>query len=565
MLFSYDSRPWLKNYDFWVPAQITYPRQPLYRILQIAASQFRDRPATSFFGATLSYGELKHRVDRLASTLAEIGIGKADRVGVMLPNCPQYIIAFFAITRLGAMVVNVNPIYTPVELQAVARDSGMRLLITLDTLAGHATQVQPETGIEQIVVTSLAEYSPEFADPPNIPHTLCFNRLIEQGSGRPPSVEINPDDDIAVLQYTGGTTGIPKGAMLTHFSIFANVIQSAQWGGYFTRRGEERILLVIPMFHIYGQTVGMLLSAWNGSMVILLPKYDIQVLLDTIKEQQPTVFPGVPTIYISLLHHKDAPNCGLDKIRHFGSGSAPLPLEVIEQFEQLSGSAIREGYGLTEASPTTHSNPYLGTRKAGSVGLPVPDTECRIVDPVLGEDDVQPGLEGELVVRGPQIMKGYWNRPDETVATLRDGWLYTGDIARMDEDGYFYIVQRKKDTVIVSGFKVYPTEVEETLFAHPDIQEAAVIGIPDPYRGEAVKAFVVPKSGHDLSAESVISFSKQRLAKFKVPTTVEIVDALPKSAVGKVLRRVLREQEVARMSPEEPCFDSPASLGGAPE
>jgi long-chain acyl-CoA synthetase len=301
--------------------------------------------------------------------------------------------------------------------------------------------------------------------------------------------------------------------------------------------------MVIPYFHIYGQTVGMLIGAWNGAMQIMIPKFDVNLLLEAIKHYEPTFFPGVPTLYISLLNHPDARTSGLERVRRFNSGSAPLPVDVLEKFEQLTGGMLYEGYGLTEASPVTHSTPTLAKRKPGSIGLPIVGTECKIVDLETGETEVPIGQEGELCIRGAQVMKGYWNKPNETASTLRNGWLYTGDVARMDEDGYFYIVQRKKDMIIVSGFNVYPNEVEDVIFTHPAVVEAAVIGVPDEYRGEAVKAFIVVKPEMSLTADEILEFCRERMAKYKVPGHVVFVAALPKSAVGKVLRRELRENE----------------------
>lgn len=541
----YAAKPWLKHYDFWVPAELNMPRQQLYQILQIASSSFRDKPATAFLGAFLTFGEVKSQVDRLATSLSKLGITKGDRVGIMLPNCPQYLIGFFAVVRLGAIVTNINPIYTPREVEMVAKDSGCKAVIVLDLMAQTVIGVQPKTAIENIIVTSLQEYSarPETA-PPAPEGTLSFTALINQVAEISlPRVSITPEEDVAVLQYTGGTTGVPKGAMLTHFNLYANVIQSYAWGKELTQRGEERYLMVIPYFHIYGQTVGLLLATWNGAMQIPVPKFDPDALIQAIKTYKPTFFPGVPTLYISMLNHPEIKTCGLEYVRRFNSGSAPLPVEVIEKFEQMSGAMLYEGYGLTETSPTTHSTPTLARRKPGSIGLTYPSTEVKIVDLETGTQEVPLGQEGELCIRGPQVMKGYWNRPEETAIALRDGWLYTGDVARMDEDGYFYIVQRKKDMIIVSGFNVYPNEVEDVLFTHPAMLEAAVIGVPDQYRGEAVKAFVVLKPGASATVEELSEFCKTNLAKYKVPSVIEIVPALPKSAVGKVLRRELREME----------------------
>jgi long-chain acyl-CoA synthetase len=542
---AYAARPWLKNYDLWVPAEINPPNQPLYQILQIASAAYREKPAVAFMGASIDFGNVKGLVDRLATALATLGVVKGDRVGIMLPNCPQYLISFFAVVRLGAIVVNVNPIYTPREVEMVAKDSGMRAIIALDLLAPNVFGVRANSAIEHVIVTSLLDCSatPDMA-PPAPEGALSFKSLIsEVAEVDLPRVEIDPAEDVAVLQYTGGTTGVPKGAMLTHRNLYTNTLQSWAWGGPLTRQGDERYLMVIPYFHIYGQTVGLLLGAWNGAMQIPIPKFDPNLLIEAIKQYKPTFFPSAPTLYISMLNHPEIKTCGLENVRRFNSGSAPLPIEVIERFEKLSGAMLYEGYGLTEASPTTHSTPTLAKRKIGSVGLPFPSTECKIVDLETGERVVPVGEAGELCVRGPQVMKGYWNRPEETAIALRDGWLYTGDVARMDEDGFFYIVQRKKDMIIVSGFNVYPNEVEDVLFTHPAVLEAVVIGVPDHYRGEAVKAFIVLRPGANATADEVTEFCRANLAKYKVPTLVEFMPSLPKSAVGKVLRRELREME----------------------
>jgi len=541
----YAAKPWLKNYDFWAPAEINPPNQPLYQILQIASGAYRDKPAVAFMGAFIDFGDVKKLVDLLATALQNLGIVKGDRVGVMLPNCPQYLISFFAVVRLGAIVVNVNPIYTPREIEMVAKDSGMRAIIALDLLATNIFGVRANTAIEHVILTSLLDYSSTPDNAPPAPEgALSFKSLIDGVAEVDlPRVEIDPAEDVAVLQYTGGTTGVPKGAMLTHQNLYTNTLQSWAWGGPLTRQGDERYLMVIPYFHIYGQTVGLLLGAWNGAMQIPIPKFDPNLLIEAIKRHKPTFFPGAPTLYISMLNHPEIKTCGLEHVRRFNSGSAPLPLEVIERFEKMSGAMLYEGYGLTEASPTTHSTPTLAKRKIGSVGLPFPSTECKIVDLETGERVVPVGEVGELCVRGPQVMKGYWNRPEETAIALRDGWLYTGDVARMDEDGFFYIVQRKKDMIIVSGFNVYPNEVEDVLFTHPAVLEAAVIGVPDPYRGEAVKAFITLRPGATAAADDVIEFCRANLAKYKIPTLVEFMTSLPKSAVGKVLRRELREME----------------------
>jgi len=545
----YAARPWLSHFDYWVRPHLNYPRRSLIDILRVAASDVPDRPATAFLGAQLTYAQIKERSDRFATALARSGIVKGDRVGIMLPNCPQYLIAVFAILRLGAIVVNINPLYTPREIAVVATDSGMRMLIILDVLAPLASSIRPQTSIERMIITSTAEYSLAAAACPAIEGTERLSEILASVSEPElPSVTIDAENDVAVLQYTGGTTGTPKGAMLTHYNIFSNVVQTTVLHVPSLKRGDERYLLVIPFFHIYGFTVGLMAGTWLGAQQILIPKYDVDALLNAVRDYRPTYFPGVPTIYISLLNHPKARDYGLDRIRAFNSGSAPLPLEVLDRFEQMTGGMLSEGYGLSEASPVTHTSPSLSIRKPGSIGIPLPDTDMKIVDLDRGVNEVPLGAEGELCIAGPQVMKGYWNKPEETAATLRthrDGrlWLHTGDIARMDEDGFSYIVQRKKDMIIVSGFNVYPTEVESVLFSHPAVMEAAVIGVPDAYRGEAVKAFIILKAGAKCSVQDLRDHCAINLAEFKRPVQIEVRETLPKSAVGKILRRVLREEK----------------------
>jgi long-chain acyl-CoA synthetase len=526
------SKSWYAHYDYWVRPNLNYPRRPLTDILRIAAADVPDKPATAFMGKTLTFAEIKDRADRFATALARAGIVKGDRIGVMLPNCPQYVIAVFGILRIGAIVVNINPLYTPREVNVVAQDSGMRMLIVLDPLLPAAQN----SGVEKLIVTS-------FGQPGSFEEMIVGVDVPDL-----PRVHIDPVEDVAVLQYTGGTTGTPKGAMLTHYNIFSNVVQTTTLHVPSLRRGEERYLLVIPFFHIYGFTVGLMAGTWLGGMQILIPKYDVDALLNAVREYRPTYFPAVPTIFISLLNHPKTRESGIDRIRAFNSGSAPLPVEVLEQFEQLTGGMLSEGYGLSEASPVTHNSPSLSVRKPGSIGIPIPDTDMKVVDLDKGTKEVAHGEEGELCIAGPQVMKGYWNRPDETASTIRVDkhgvrWLYTGDIATIDADGFTYIVQRKKDMIIVSGFNVYPSEVESVLFTHPAVMEACVIGVPDAYRGEAVKAFLVLKPGVTASIDEIKAHCEKDLAEFKRPTHIEIRESLPKTAVGKILRRVLREEQ----------------------
>ena len=545
-------RPWLDHYDYWVPHHTNYPRRPLYEILRRAAAEGGGLPATTFLGQDLTFGELKQGADRLATALARQGIGKGDRVGIMLPNCPQYVIAVFAVLRLGAIVVNLNPAYAPPETEHLVRDSGIRMLVTLDRLAAGALALPSNTALQTVIITSLTEFSPEAAPPAPIAGTLRLCDLIAEASTIDlPRVAIDPDQDVAVLQYTGGTTGVPKAAMLTHRNIFANTIQTELWHHRSTERGRDRFLLVIPYFHIYGLTVGMMRGLWQGARQILIPKYDVEAVLAALRDYQPTYFPAVPTIYVSLLNHPRLHEFNLDRVCTYNSGSAPIALEVIEKFERLVNVPLQQGYGLSEASPVTHSTPHLARRKPASIGLPMPDTDMKIVDLETGTRELPLGEEGELCVAGPQIMKGYWNRPDETAIALRtdgDGvvWLHTGDIARIDDDGFTFIVQRKKDMIIVDGYNVYPSEVEGALYAHPAVMEAAVIGVPHAYHGEIVKAVVVLKAEHTATLDELKSHCAGRLAEFKRPRAIEIRDSLPKSAVGKVLYTKLRAEAAAQ-------------------
>ena len=550
----YAARPWLQHYDYWVRPHMSYPGRPLGDILAITAVHRPDRPATHFLGAELTFLDLQQQSDALAASLAARGIRKGDRVGVMLPNCPQYIIAAFAILRLGAVVVNINPSYTARELLVVATDATPRIVITLDALVPLMQGVRAQTTVEHIIITSLAEYSAAAAAPPRINGTLA---LADQVSIRSRSdahqVSIAPDD-LAVLQYTGGTTGTPKGAMLTHGNIFANVVQTVGWTNpTYVFSGDERYLVVIPYFHIYAFSVCMMVGLWIGAQQIIHPKYDPDQVLASIRDLRPTYVPAVPTVFVSLLNHPRVDEHRLDLVRHFNSGGAPCPVDVLAAWERKIGRPLTEGYGLSETSPVTHSTPQLAFRKPGSIGLPFPDTDIKVVDVETGTRELPFGEAGELCISGPQVMKGYWNKPDESARVLRTDaagrtWFHTGDIATVDADGYAWIVQRKKDMIIVDGFNVYPSEVEAVLYTHPAVRLAAVIGIPDTYHGETVKACIALKAGATASAADIVAFCRTGLTEYKVPRTVEIRETLPMSAVGKILYRVLRDEHAAATS-----------------
>ena len=542
------TRPWLRHYDYWVPPNLVYPERPLSEILDTTAVEIPDRTATVFLGAELTFHEIKTRSDRFAIALARRGVRKGDRVGIMLPNCPQYVIAAFAVLRLGAIVVNVNPTYTGRELLTVARDSGMRTVLTLDRLAPLVLGVRPQTDIECIIVTSLGEYSAARAAPPRVDGTFTLASLLEEAGepGAPPRVLIGPED-VAVLQYTGGTTGTPKGAMLTHGNIFANVIQSETWHSRSYVRGEARYLIVIPYFHIYAFTVGMMCGTWIGAKQILIPQYDVEQVLTAIRDHVPTYFPAVPTVFVSLLSHPRVTEYGLHLVRICNSGGAPCPVELIEEFERRIGRTLTEGYGLSETSPVTHATPQLARRKPGTIGLPLPDTDIKVVDLDTGTRELPCGEIGELCIAGPQVMKGYWQKPEATAQALgRDAagrvWLRTGDVACIDEHGFTTIVQRKKDMIIVDGFNVYPSEVESVLYQHPSVRLAAVIGVPHPYHGEIVKACLVLRDQTSVTHAEIEAHCAANLAEYKRPHQIECRDNLPMSAVGKILYRVLRDE-----------------------
>jgi long-chain acyl-CoA synthetase len=551
------SRPWLKHYPPEIPHTISYEGKTLQQYLQKTAKVYPKKKALYFLGKEMTYEQIYKESLKFANYLIEIGLKKGDCVSIMLPNCPQAVIGYYGTLLAGGIVVQTNPLYMERELEYQLSDSGAKFILCLDLLYPRVRKVKGVTSIEHIIVTGIKDYLPfpknliypfiqkkEHGIVVNVEHkgnNHLFKNIVIYGNDNELNVPVSPKDDLALLQYTGGTTGFPKGVMLTHENLVANMVMCSHWM-YRCKEGEERVLGILPFFHVYGMTTVMNLSVMKASQMILLPKFDAETTLKTIQKTKPTMFPGAPTIYIALLNHSDIKKYDLSSIDSCISGSAPLPIEVQENFEKVTGGKLVEGYGLTESSPVTHSNFLWDKRVSGSIGVPWPDTDAKIVSLENGQE-VQPKEIGELIVKGPQVMRGYWNKPEETEAVLKDGWLYTGDLGYMDEEGYFYIVDRKKDMIIAGGFNIYPREIEEVLYEHEKVQEAVVAGIPDPYRGETVKAYVVLKEGVQCTEDELNEFARKHLAAYKVPRIYEFRKELPKTAVGKILRRALVEEE----------------------
>ncbi len=554
----YLNKPWLKSYEKGVPEFVKYEDICLPAILDRSAKQFPNHPALIFQGTTIPFGALKDMVDRFAACLTDFGVKKGDAVALLLPNSIPCVAAYYAILRIGGITVMNNPLYSDVELEHQFNDSGAKVLVCLDALANRMIDLRPRTKIKQIVWTCIGDYlSPvkrvlgrwlkkyPFGDVKPAVNVYRWLDCLKKYGPTPPSVKIG-FDDIAMYQYTGGTTGVSKGVMLTHANLSKQVQQLEAWFPKFSR-GTETMLGALPYFHVFGLSVSMNLSIHMGWSQVLVPRPQPEPLLEAIKSFRPTFAPLVPTMYIGMLNHPKLKDVDMSCIKGAFSGSAPLPVEVIHDFEKATGAVIVEGFGMTETTPVTHINPFAGgVRKVGSIGVPISDTECRIVDLDEGVKDMPIGERGELIVKGPQIMLGYKGKPEETASTLRDGWIYTGDIATMDEDGYFYIVDRKKDMIISGGYNVYPRDIDEVYYEHPKVQEACSIGIPDPKRGENVKLFIVLKEGETATQEEMIEYGKAKLAAYKLPTEVEFRKELPKTNVGKILRKQLRAEELEK-------------------
>lgn len=517
-----------------VPVTIDIPAWRVQDLLRESAERHPDHEALVFYSHHWTYAELWQAVRRFAAALQAGGLQAGDRVALMLPNCPHYVMAYYGTLLAGGIVTQMNPLLVERELQALLEDSGSTVMVAFEPLLPRVLTVKAQTPLRRVIGVSFDGSAARDGVEDFMAMLMASAPDLQPVAGSP--------EDVAVLQYTGGTTGRPKGAMLTHRNLVANVLQSYHFSKSGMTVGEETALVVIPLFHVYGMTVGMNLGVFLAGKMVLLPRFEMGEVLHAIQEHHITLFPGVPTMYVGLLQVPDVDTYGVSSIRICNSGSAPMPMELMDRFEQRTGATILEGYGLSEASPVTHSNPYFGTRKPGTVGIAFPSTECRIVHPATGED-VAPGELGELLIRGPQVMKGYWNRPEDTAAALTpDGWLHTGDLASYDEEGYVSIMDRLKDLIIASGYNVYPREIEEVLYQHPDVVEAVVVGAPDAYRGETVRAVIVPRPGSGLTVDALEAYLRENLAAYKRPKIIEFREALPKSAVGKILRRVVRDE-----------------------
>ena len=559
-------KPWLAHYPPEVPHTLIYPSMPVQDYLTKAYEKYPEKVAIHFMGKEITYDELYHSSMKFGNYLQKLGIKKGDRVSIMLPNCPQAVISFYGVLYAGGVVVMTNPLYTEREIAYQMKDSGAKAIIGLDILFPRISKVLKDTNLENVIVTGIKDYltfpknlvypiiqKKQYGMTVKVEHRGINHLFTEIMKTAQPTVVETPfdfEEDLALLQYTGGTTGSPKGVMLTHKNIISNATMCDSWL-YKGKKGEEVIMGIIPLFHVYGLTTVLILSVMLGYKMVLLPKFDPETALKTINKQKPTLFPGAPTLYIGLMNHPDIAKYDLSSIEACLSGSAPLPAEVQEKFEALTGGKLVEGYGLTETSPVTHSNLVWGERIKGSIGLPYPDTDCKIFQ--TGTTNPVPNGEiGEIAIKGPQVMKGYWNKPEETAATIVDGWLLTGDLGYMDDEGHFFIVDRKKDMIIAGGFNIYPREIEEVLYEHEAVQECVVAGIPDPYRGETVKAYIVLKEGYTITEEEFNTYCREHLASFKVPRIYEFRKELPKTAVGKILRRSLVDEEIAKQNEAVP-------------
>ncbi|MEM1021066.1 MAG: long-chain fatty acid--CoA ligase [Pseudomonadota bacterium] len=544
--------PWLKAYPDGVDWHQSFEEKPLFKLLEDSAAKQPDAPYLNFFGRSWTYGEAWALAEKAAAGFQALGVKKGVRVGLFLPNCPQFVFCFHGILKAGGTVVNFSPLYSVEELMEQVEDAGVDIMVTLDVtmLYEKIHEVMEKSRLRQLIVGSLAEVLPfpknmlykvfKRREASTVPHNaahISFHQLTDNdGSVRP--VDIDPAKDVAVLQYTGGTTGLPKGAMLSHANLYINAVQTAHYDPEMVFGGDV-MLGALPLFHVFAMTVVMNVSTYIGAQIVLLPKFDLDQVMRTIAKEKITLMPGVPTMYMAMLSHPRLERYDLGSLRLSISGGAPLPVDLKNKFEQLSGAILREGYGLTETSGVVSANPYLSEGKTGSVGLPVPGTRIVICDPEETATALDVGETGEICIEGPQIMSGYWKKPQESDQVLVNGRLRTGDIGYMDEEGYTFIVDRMKDLILVSGYNVFPRRIEEALYAHPSVLEAVAIGIPDDYRGETPKAFVTLKEGADTTSAELLEFIRPKLSKVEIPVDVEIRPELPKTMVGKLSKKEL--------------------------
>jgi long-chain acyl-CoA synthetase len=532
------TRPWMDKYPQSTDLSVVIPEIGLYDLLENTTGKYGGKTAIICKKEDITYQQLKEQVDRLAAAWHQLGTSKGERIGLMVANHPSYVVAYYAAQKLGLIVVQINPQYTPRELLEIFNDAEITYLVVENENADKVIMLEDRYTFTHIFLTDRRAGD---CKKKNILSLIdCIQYALPGGD----SALISPKEDIAVIQYTGGTTGKKKGAMLTHYNLVANVVQSKALYGDKMIVGEEMLLTALPLYHVYGMTVSMNLGIYIGATNIIIPKFEMVSVLENIKKYKPTFFPGVPKMYNAFIHYPNIEAYGLNCFKICTSGSAPLPVEIINQFETLTGAMIGEGFGMSESSPSTHRNPPHGIRKIGSIGIPLPQTDSRVVDDHGAE--LPPNSVGELIIKGPQVMLGYWKKQEETKQALRDGWLYTGDMAIMDSDGYFFIVGRKKEMIIVGGFNIYPQEVEGILYEHPDVKEAAVVGIPHTEIGETVKAYVVPKDGTEIDLEELKGHCYRQLTRYKVPKEFEIMKELPRNSVGKLLKRLLIKQEVEK-------------------
>jgi long-chain acyl-CoA synthetase len=565
-------KPWLKFYEPHVPEHIDYPQATMPAVLEETARKHPDHTALIFKDAKITFREYNEAVDRFAAALQKLGVNKGDRVAIHLFNCPQFPIAYYAVLRIGGIVVPCNPLYTAREMRHQLSDSGAEIIVTLSATYPIIKQIRADTQLRHVIVAKIKTYFPPVlrllftllmekkkghkADISGDTNTYWFQDVLASASTKPAPVEVT-QDDTAVFMYTGGTTGVSKGAQLTHKNILVNAYQCKVWLN--AEDAQEVSITALPLYHSYAMTTCMNAGTLIASALLLIPDpRDLEDVLKSITKHKPTLYPGVPAMYVAINNYPDLSKYDVSSIKACLSGAAGLPVEVQQRFQELTGARLVEGYGLSEASPVTHANPVFGENRVGTIGVPWPDTEVKIVDTDTGEKVLGVGEAGELCIRGPQVMKGYWQLPTETANSLRPGpeggapWLHTGDIAVMDEDGYFRIVDRKKDMILgAGGYNIYPREVEDVLYEHPKVLEVAAVGVPVAGKGERVKVYIVLKEGETATEEEIIAFCRENLAPYKVPKFAEFRDTLPKTMVGKILRRVLLEEEKKKLAEQQ--------------